>query len=257
MSTPRIEPEPTGWRLSLDAAIPGDDVVGIGADLQPGTVLAAYRQGIFPMYIPARSIFGEDDGDDDAEFDLAPQDAGPADVLGWWSPDPRGILPLDQLRVSRSLRQSQRKFRVSADTAFSAVIQACAGVPRSGHWITDEFIETYTELHRCGWAHSVEVWSTDHQLVGGLYGIEVGGLFAGESMFHLQRDASKVALMGLVRQLTSRPHPDRLLDVQWQTDHLKSLGAVEVSRKKYVELLGRALVVPPVLDGPQEIELTY
>ena len=219
--TPR-EPEPSHWELpDPREAEPFEDVVGVGADLQPGTVLQAYRRGLFPMHV--------DEG-----------------LLGWWSPDPRGILPLDGLRVSDSLRKSLRRFEITIDRDFAAVMRACAHIPREHGWITEEFIDTYCALHELGWTHSVEAWNSDGQLVGGLYGIEVGGLFAGESMFHLERDASKAALVGLVGAL-SAGH-GRLLDIQWATDHLVSMGAIEIRRDAYLDLLAAALEQPAVLS---------
>lgn len=243
MTRPRIEPEATQWRLSLAGAEPGADLVGLGADLEPGTVLRGYREGLFPMYVGREELTdSEADGIDSQQ-----------PLLGWWSPDPRGILPLAQLRLTRSLRQSMRRFRITVDYDFPAVMAACASASRPGHWITDDFLGTYTTLHEYGWAHSVEVWSETDELVGGLYGIEVGGLFAGESMFHRQRDASKAALVALVHELSAVPHQDRLLDVQWQTDHLKSLGVQEVSRKKYAQLLHNALRIEPVFSQPHVV----
>jgi leucyl/phenylalanyl-tRNA--protein transferase len=133
---------------------------------------------------------------------------------------------------------------VRVDTAFSEVIAACADPDRNdGGWISRDVIEAYTELHRLGWAHSVESW-VDGELVGGLYGVAVGGLFAGESMFHRARDASKVALVGLVELLSDEYVDQRLLDVQWRTDHLASLGVVELSRREYLRALRGALQVP-------------
>ena len=125
-------------------------------------------------------------------------------------------------------------------------MRACADERRDHGWITDEFIDTYSQLHRMGWAHSVEVWTTAGALAGGLYGIEIGGLFAGESMFHRERDASKVALVALVERLRAAGG-DRLLDVQWCTDHLASLGAIEVSRAEYLSRLQAALPSTPCL----------
>nr|WP_307781176.1 leucyl/phenylalanyl-tRNA--protein transferase [Rhabdothermincola sediminis] len=191
----------------------------MGADLEPGTLLAAYRAGIFPM----------------------PIGRGPR--IAWWSPDPRGILPLDSLRVSRSLRASLRRFEIRIDTAFAEVIEACASPEREGGWITPDIIRAYTRLHRLGWAHSVEAWA-DGTLAGGLYGVSIGGLFAGESMFHRRRDASKVALVALVDLLAG--NGASLLDVQWTTPHLRSLGAIDVSRDRYLELLAEAIDRPPV-----------
>lgn len=207
------EPPPSPWQFPALESVDEDGLVGIGADLDPATVLAAYRSGIFPMPVQ--------------------------DQLGWWSPDPRGILPLDQLRVSRSLHRSLKRFRVSLDEDFEQVMTQCWKVPRSGGWITPEFLETYCQLHRMGWTHSIEVWNDQGKLVGGLYGIRVNGLFAGESMFSLESDASKVALVELVRLLGAANVT--LLDVQWCTDHLATLGVVEVSRSNYLELLNAAL----------------
>ena len=118
-------------------------------------------------------------------------------VRAWWSPNPRGIVPLDRLRVTRSMQQSAKRYDVRIDTCFIDVIRACANPSRDSGWITAEFIEAYSTLHQLGWAHSVEVFDRDGQLAGGLYGVRINGLFAGESMYHLKRDASKVALMAL------------------------------------------------------------
>ncbi len=195
----------------------GSGLVAVGADLAPGTILAAYRTGLFPM--PVR------------------RNRPP----GWWSPDPRGIIPLDGLRVSRSLRKSCDRSELRIDTAFDEVIAACADPRRPHGWINPAITEAYRDLHRRGWAHSVETWS-DGELVGGLYGIAIGGLFAGESMFHRATDASKVALVGLVELLVEGGAA--LLDVQWKTDHLATLGAVEISRAEYRQRLAAALEVP-------------
>jgi leucyl/phenylalanyl-tRNA--protein transferase len=152
------------------------------------------------------------------------------------------VIPLDGLRVSESLRKSCRRYEIRVDSAFTEVIDACADRRRPGAWITTDIRNAYVELHRLGWAHSVEAWSiTDGELCGGLYGVAVGGLFAGESMFHHRTDASKVALVGLVERLRADDAEHRLLDVQWRTDHLASLGAVEVPRTHYLHLLDRAL----------------
>ncbi len=157
------------------------------------------------------------------------------DVLAWWSPDPRGILPLDALRVTRSLRQSARRYHVRVDTCFEDVIRACADPSRPDGWIDDEFIAAYTRLHDLGWAHSVEVFDRDSRLAGGLYGVRIDGLFAGESMFHRGRDASKVALMVLVDLM--RASGMSLLDVQWCKPHLASLGAIAIPRREYLARL--------------------
>jgi len=163
----------------------------------------------------------------------------PEPLLGWWSPEPRGVMPLDGLRIARSLRQSAKRYDVRVDTAFGEVIRQCANPSRESGWITPEFIAAYTRLHELGWAHSVEAFDRDGRLAGGLYGVRIDGLFAGESMFHAQRDASKVALLGLVDLM--RGSGMTLLDVQWCTGHLASLGAIEVPRRRYLTLLAGAL----------------
>jgi leucyl/phenylalanyl-tRNA--protein transferase len=165
----------------------------------------------------------------------------------WFSPVRRGVLPLDRLRVSRSLRRSLRTFEVRVDTACAAVIEACGDPRRPSGWIDPAIKKAYTELHRLGWVHSVETWR-DGRLVGGLYGVSIGGLFAGESMFHHVTDASKAALVALVELLRDPVEP-RLLDVQWLTPHLASLGAVEIPRQTYLRRLADVLeaAVPPRL----------
>lgn len=161
--------------------------------------------------------------------------------LAWWCPIDRAIVPLDGLKISRSLRQSTRRYLVSVDEEFEAVIEGCSYADRPHGWITDEFIEAYTDLHRLGWAHSVEVWDTDGNLAGGLYGVSIGGLFAGESMFHVARDASKVALVHLMVVMNQG---GAMLDVQWKTPHLESLGAVVIGRDEYLRRLPLALSLP-------------
>jgi leucyl/phenylalanyl-tRNA---protein transferase len=222
-----IEPPPSVWRLPNpnNAGDTVGDLVGIGADLEPGTVLAAYRAGMFPMPLP-------EDWRDDSQ-DVTP--------IGWWSPDPRGILELSDLYVSKSMRRSAKRFEIRVNTSFLDVINGCADPARSeGWWIDENIIAAYLRLYELGWAHSVEAWSLeDGTLAGGLYGVAINGLFAGESMFHRQTDASKVALMGLVDIL--RDDGCCLLDVQWQTNHLKTLGVREISRPDYLLRLDSAL----------------
>jgi leucyl/phenylalanyl-tRNA--protein transferase len=211
------EPEPSVWTFPAADTADGDGVVATGADLEPGTLVAAYRNGLFPMPY------------------------GP--LLAWWSPDPRGVVPLDGLRVSRSLRRSLARYEIRIDTAFEEVIDGCADLRRPSGWISPEIWAAYMRLHQLGWAHSVEAWSRDDgTLAGGLYGVTIGGLFAGESMFHRRTDASKAALVGLVGHMCSRGMT--LLDVQWCTDHLASLGAVAVRRSRYLELLHEAVDLP-------------
>jgi leucyl/phenylalanyl-tRNA--protein transferase len=209
-----VEPPRTRWQLPDASLADRQGLVAVGADLQPGTLLAAYRGGLFPMPVSKRH-------------------------LGWWSPDPRGIIPLDGLRVSRSLRRSCRNFTVTIDQRFREVMTRC-GDPRRPHgWITREFIDAYDRLHRLGWGHSVEVFDATGALVGGLYGLRINRLFAGESMFHDATDASKVALVALVERM--RESAMTLLDVQWATPHLSSLGAIAIPRTEYLARLAEAV----------------
>ena len=210
------EPPPSAWRLPPAEHAGEHGILAVGADLDPGTLLAAYRAGIFPM--PVSGV----------------------DTMAWWSPDPRGILPPERLRVPSSLRRSAKRYEIRVDTAFRAVVAACGDLKRPGGWIDDGIRRAYAELHALGWAHSVEAWTPEGELAGGLYGVAIGGLFAGESMFHRARDASKVALLGLVERLG----PHALLDVQWTTPHLASLGAVDVPRAEYLARLPEALARP-------------
>ena len=161
------------------------------------------------------------------------------DDIAWWSPLRRGILPLDGLRVTRSMRRSERRYRCTENQQFERVMRGCATPNRPGGWITETFVDAYVELHERGWAHSVEVLDESGTLVGGLYGVRVGRFFAGESMFHLARDASKVALMHLVREMQT--HSMQLLDVQWSTPHLATLGAITISREDYLKRLTHAI----------------
>jgi leucyl/phenylalanyl-tRNA--protein transferase len=220
-----VEPPPSRWEFGdVGAAPAGEELLAVGADLAPGTLLGAYRAGLFPMPVSRR---------------------GP---VGWFSPDPRGVLPLDGLRVSRSLRRSCRRYQIRVDTAYDEVVRGCADPKRPGGWIRKDVVAAYRRLYDLGWAHSVEAWSTGpdgaQRLAGGLYGVSLGGLFAGESMFHRERDASKAALVALVDILAADGR-NRLLDVQWATEHLVSLGAVELARPLYLAVLADALPLPP------------
>ena len=216
-----VLPEPSAWVFPDHGEWdPDDDLVGMGADLAPGTLLAAYSQGLFPM-----------------------PNGGRRAPMGWFSPVRRGVLPLGGLVVSRSLRRSARHFEIRVDTAFEEVIDACGDRRRPDGWISPPIRAAYLELHRLGWVHSVEAWR-EGRLAGGLYGVGIGGLFAGESMFHRERDASKVALMGLVEVLRDEYADQRVLDVQWQTPHLASLGVVEIPRAAYLGSLPDALALP-------------
>src|SRR3954454_16567289 len=208
-----VEPVASRWNFPPADSADEHGVIGFGGDLEPGTLLAAYRNGLFPMPYGRRRI-------------------------AWFSPDPRGVLPLDGLRVTRSMRRSARRYTITRDTAFTEVMTRCADDRRDGRWINDAFIRAYTRLHELGWATSVESRDDDGVLVGGLYGVRIGGLFAGESMFHTATDASKVALMALVDWLVASGAT--LLDVQWVTPHLASLGAVAIPRAEYLRRLAEA-----------------
>jgi leucyl/phenylalanyl-tRNA---protein transferase len=214
-----VAPQPVGanrWGFPPPSKFPADDLLGVGCDLEPSTLIAAYRRGIFPMIVET-----------------------PEPLLGWWSPDPRGILPLENFRATKSLRQSAKRFALRVDTCFERVIRACANPARPKGWITEDFVRAYVRLHELGWAHSVEVFDRAGELAGGLYGVRIDRLFAGESMFFQQRDASKVALLGLVELM--RDTRMQLLDIQWLTDHLATLGAIEVPRRHYFALLAEAV----------------
>lgn len=184
--------------------------------IAPDVLLHGYRLGIFPMAM--------EDG-----------------AIEWFSPNPRAILPLDRFHIPRGLRQTLRKrrFEIRIDTAFAEVIEACAA--RDSTWINGEIADTYVRMHEVGHAHSVEAWRNG-ELAGGLYGVAIGGAFFGESMFHRVTDASKVALCALVERLRERDF--MLLDTQWQTDHLRQFGVVEIPRHHYLRLLARAVQLP-------------
>ncbi|MFV0430453.1 MAG: leucyl/phenylalanyl-tRNA--protein transferase [Arachnia sp.] len=203
---------------------PRQDLIGFSDEFDPGTALMAYRCGVFPMPLNSDQF---------------------ADQMGWWSPMRRAHLPLERLRVTRSLRQSARKYTTTVDRAFLEVIDACADPSRPDGWIDARVRSAFGVLHQVGYVHSVETWDAQGRLVGGLYGVHQNGMFAGESMFHDPthgRDASKVALLRLAIELARARV--RLLDVQWLTPHLTSLGAVAIPRPEYLSLLGQALDEP-------------
>jgi len=211
-----------GSPFGLERTWPRSDLIAVSREFDPQLVLAAYRNGVFPM-------------------------PGPGGLMGWYSPMERGVLPLDALRVSRSLRKMRARYEIRVDSAFDEVLASCADPRRPGGWIDDQIRRVYRELHRTGWVHSVEAWTPAGELAGGLYGVSIGGLFAGESMFHrpdIGRDASKVALIALIELLRTAGADDRLLDVQWQTPHMASLGVVEIHRRAYLARLQRALLLP-------------
>jgi leucyl/phenylalanyl-tRNA--protein transferase len=192
--------------------------------IQPQTLLDAYASGWFPMAVT------------------------PGDIR-WYSPDPRGIIPLDTFHVSRRLARVIRagRFEIRVDSAFEDVIVACSQrLDSDGNWIDREIIDSYCNLHALGHAHSVEAWQ-EGALVGGLYGVALGGAFFGESMFHRTQDASKAALVALVERLRTRGYV--LLDTQWVTDHLVQFGAIEIPRRRYLRLLDGALGIAAVFRG--------
>ena len=207
---------PRPWVLPEFATPEG--IVGVGGDLRPASLLEAYSHGIFPWY-------------------------NSGDPILWWSPDPRAIFELSDFHIPRRLAATirQNKFRITVDTQFRSVMEGCATEREEGTWITDEMIDAYTELHRLGHAHSLEVWLGD-ELAGGIYGIAIGGFFAGESMFHRVRDASKVALISLLSRLHDRGY--ELFDTQIANDHTAQFGAVEIPRAEYLERLAIAVRKP-------------
>jgi len=209
-----VEPPPSRYVMPPPESAPSHGCLAAGGDLEPGTVLAAYRNGIFP--------WPDSDG-----------------RLLWWSPNPRAILPLDGFHVSRSLARRRRRgrYRATHDHDFAGVINGCAD-RTEGTWITPAMRRAYERLHALGWAHSVEVWEGD-ALVGGVYGVAIGRFFAAESKFHRAPDASKVALAELVEWL--RGERFELLDVQLATVHLRSLGVIEIPRTEYLRRLAAAI----------------
>lgn len=212
MEPAAVFPGPDTWPES-------DDIMMTWGDFTPDIVLAGYRSGLFFMARPD----------------------WPTGLVEWWSPLERGVLPLARFKVSRSLRKSNHRYRVTLDQAFSKVLHRCADPSRPGGWMSQGIIDLYVNLHHRGLAHSIETWTRDGQLAGGLFGVAVGGLFVGESMFHdpvIGRDASKVALWHLVEWLRSQPEAQhRIVDVQWATPHLQSLGAITIPRADYLARL--------------------
>jgi leucyl/phenylalanyl-tRNA--protein transferase len=217
---PRTDPPrprrlgPARWQFPDPSSADADGIVGLGADLEPETLVHAYRQGIFPW--PHHGV-----------------------PTPWFSPDPRGVLVPGEIHVSRSLRQRLRRcgWTTTVDADFDRVVKACSERGRQGTWITPEMRTAYWRLRQLGWAHSLEVWDGG-QLAGGLYGVQVGAVFTGESMFHNQADASKVALVDLAARFASAG--GRLIDVQITTPHLVSLGARDEPRERFLALLAEA-----------------
>lgn len=212
----------TGEPIVLTPGGPWPKLVASGSYWKSEVLLWAYQHGLFPMPLDAKH--------------------SPL-VISWWSPNPRGVLNPSDIKITKSLHKSLKKFDYTINQDFEFVIRNCSSPSRPAGWITEEVISAYLELHRMGFAHSVEVRNRTDQIVGGLYGVEIGGLFAGESMFHLVTDASKAALVFLARELNDGC--GRLIDCQWQTDHLATLGVSEISRNSYLEMLPKLLSIAP------------
>lgn len=220
--------KPVPWISGSDDFPPPESAdergfVCAGGELSVARLLRAYRTGLFPWSVRP---------------------------VTWWSPNPRGIFEFQSVHIGRSLARTlrQRRFVVTLDRAFSAVVRACASVPRQGDdtWIRPEFVDAYEHLHREGWAHSCECWRGD-RLVGGVYGVAIGGFFAGESMFHHEDDASKVAVVSLLDHLRRRRY--QLFDTQMLTNTTRALGAMDISRTEYLSRLAAALGVPCDFHG--------
>lgn len=218
----RLSANPSDLRFPpVDLSDP-EGLLAVGGDLRPERLLEAYRHGIFPWYSDDQPIL-------------------------WWSPDPRTVLFPDKLHISRSLKRSLRPgiFNITLDTCFRDVMQQCAGprpqYPDGGTWITAEMLDAYTTLHKQGYAHSVETWQ-EGELVGGLYGVAIGGAFFAESMFTHVPDASKVALVSLVRQLQAWEF--RIIDCQQASPHVMRFGAEEISRREFLDHLTSTLMLP-------------
>lgn len=218
----------------------GQDLLGVGGDLDPATLVYGYRTGVFAMHLHPSDV------------PLAMQSEGP--LVGWWSPDPRGVIVPDDVIVTHSLWRSMGHFSVSVDLAFDAVLAGCADPARPHGWITDDYRDAYHVMHEAGFAHSIEVWDDregvglDRDLAGGLLCVEVGGLVAAESKFHRVTDASKVAVVVLAGLLRAAGG-SRLIDVQWWTEHLGRLGAGEVERDDYLGWIAGLEDVAPALVG--------
>ena len=218
-----VRPAPSRWALPQPTAAPeGQELIAVGADLAPGTLLAGYCQGLFAM-----------------------PDAG---LLGWWSPDPRGILRPGEVHVSRSLRRAFRRFTVTRDTVFEQVVAGCGDPDRPHGWMTDDYRASYQALFQLGWAHSIEVWEGD-RLVGGTYGVASGRAFSAESMFSLRTNASKVALLALAMVLRERGSP--WIDAQVPNPHLMRMGAHTLPRARFLRELALLAGQRPLTGWPR------
>ncbi len=238
---------PTESRFPEPADSLAEGLVAMGGLLEPDWLLDAYRHGIFPWPMSL----------DDSEEKATSANSNSIEPMLWWSPDPRAIMPLDGMRISKSLRKTIRsnRFEVKHNTAFAEVLIGCSEGPgrEEGTWITPEMQSAYNTMHELGHAHCVEAWY-EGRLVGGVYGLAIGGLFAAESMFHYENDASKVALAHLVTHLRLRGY--QLMDVQQWTDHTGRLGVIEISRETYLERL-QAVIDLPIEFGEELATLGY
>lgn len=215
----------TGSRLEINPKVIWPKLTKFGSTWDPEVLLTAYRTGLFPMPY-------EIDGQESA--------------IGWWSPEPRAVFYPDEIDISKSMKSAMKKFKVTVDVDFEAVIRACGNPERESGWINEDVVSAFMSLHRLGVAHSIEVWDLAGNLAGGLYGLELGGLFAGESMFHSTTNASKVALIHLAGLLDDGL--GRVIDTQWMTSHLASMGAKAMSRRDYCQILPRLLEIPPLFS---------
>lgn len=218
----------TGFPLEINPQIVWPKLTNFGSNWDSETLLSAYRSGLFPMPY-------EIDGNESA--------------IGWWSPQSRAIFYPDQIYVSTSLKSAMKKFEVTVNQDFASVIRACGNPDRESGWINQDVISAFTALHEMGVAHSIEVWDNQGSLAGGLYGLELGGVFAGESMFHVAKNASKVALVHLAELLNDGS--GRIIDTQWMTKHLESMGAKAIDRGDYCRKLPFLLEIPPVISRLQ------
>lgn len=219
-SLPWIEPDELWFPPAEEALDDPDGLLAAGGDLSPDRLQLAYRNGIFPWFSDDQPIL-------------------------WWSPDPRCVLIPGNVHVSRSLRRTlnQQRFRITADKCFSRVIRLCASIRAEGTWITDEMIDAYSELHRLGTAHSIEVWNQNGELAGGMYGVAIGRCFFGESMFSLETNASKVLMVHLAHQLQAWGY--EIMDCQVESSHLLSMGATTVSRSEFLSILKACVDAKP------------
>lgn len=243
---PPIEPPPPRVRFPDPSSPSAPEVLAVGCDFTPSTVLLAYRSGIFPWPHGTRED-GESEDDVADEGGSDPETEEP--LVLWFSPNPRAVLPLDhEPHWSRSLRRTLRRhpYYVTLDQDFGRVMRMCGETRKNKTWIIPELVHGYQQLHALGWAHSVEVWEragAGRTLVGGIYGLALGELFVGESMFHVRTDASKIAFASLAMGL--RASGFQLLDVQVQNPHLESLGCVEIPRAEYLARMRLALRAGP------------